>query len=189
MQNSGINASMTTDGFLLLDASMKPVYINRAAMEILCYPQRPEAYKRLDAFLSTRIAMTLFSARASQTPVLVSEFLSGRRRYLCRAYRLDGPVNGKTQGSVAVLLERASAGAFSLGLVSEKFRLTSREQEVLRHLLLGRTTKEIATGMEISPHTVKAFLRMIMVKMGVSTRSAILGKAFTARDGQGLMRQ
>jgi DNA-binding CsgD family transcriptional regulator len=34
--------------------------------------------------------------------------------------------------------------------------------------------------MAISPNTVKAFLRMIMVKMGVSTRSAIVGKAFTA---------
>jgi len=187
MQNAGINSSATTDGFILLDASMKPIYVNRVAMEILCYPQRPEAQKRLDAFLSAKIAMTLFSTRASQTPALVGEFLSGRRRYQCRAYRLDGNGNGKTQGSVAVLLERVQAGGFSLGLVSEKFRLTSREQEVLRHLLLGRTTKEIATGMEISPHTVKAFLRMIMVKMGVSTRSAILGKAFTARDSQELV--
>jgi DNA-binding CsgD family transcriptional regulator len=187
MQNTGINELVTTDGFLLLDPSLKPIYINRKAMEILCYPQRPEAHQRIDAFLSDKISMTLFSTRASQAPILVSEFLSGRRRYQCRAYRVDSPGNGKTLGSVAVLLERASVDGFSLGLVSEKFRLTSREQEVLRHLLLGRTTKEIATGMEISPHTVKAFLRMIMLKMGVSTRSAILGKAFTARDGHRMM--
>jgi DNA-binding CsgD family transcriptional regulator len=30
--------------------------------------------------------------------------------------------------------------------------------------------------MKISPNTVKAFLRIVMVKMGVSTRSGILGK-------------
>jgi DNA-binding CsgD family transcriptional regulator len=182
MQNLGTTASVPTEGFLLLDSSMRPIFVNREAMEILCYPQKPEAHKNLNAFLASKIPTTLFSVRGSQPPALVKEFVSGRRRYQCRAYRVDGPGNGKTQGSVAVLLERPSADSFSLGLVSEKFRLTFREQEVLRHLLVGRTTKEIATGMDISPHTVKAFLRMIMVKMGVSTRSAIVGKAFTARD-------
>ena len=182
MQNIGIHAPVSSEGFLLLDSSLRPIFVNRVATEILSYPQQPETGKNLDAFLSSKILTTLFSAQGSRDPSLVSEFLSGRRRYQCRAYRVDGPGNGKSQGSVAVLLERSSAGSFSLGLVSQKFHLTSREQEVLRHLLVGRTTKEIATGMEISPHTVKAFLRMIMVKMGVSNRSAIVGKAFTARD-------
>ena len=151
------------------------------AAEILSYPQRPEAHKNLHAFLASKIQSTLFSVQASLEPTLVSEFLSGRRRYHCRAYRVDGPGNGGAQGSVAVLLQRFSEVSLPLGQVSEKFRLTTREQEVLRHLMTGRTTKEIATGMEISPHTVKAFLRMIMVKMGVSTRSAIVGKAFTTK--------
>jgi len=182
MQNLGINPSTTTEGFLLLDAGMNPIYVNRVAMEILSYPQKPEVHKNLDAFLAAKIPATLFSLRGPQGPTLVNEFRSGKRRYQCRAFRVDAAGNGKSQGSVAVLLERFSHGSFSLGMVSEKFHLTSREQEVLRHLLVGRTTKEIATGMEISPHTVKAFLRMIMVKMGVSTRSAIVGKAFTAND-------
>lgn len=182
MQNIGIHAPVSSEGFLLLDSSLRPIFVNRLATEILSYPQKPEAHKSLDAFLASKILTTLFSVQGSQVPALVSKFLSGRRRYKCRAYRVDVPGNGKAQASVAVLLERFSTGSFSLGLVSEKFHLTSREQEVLRHLLVGRTTKEIATGMEISPHTVKAFLRMIMVKMGVSNRSAIVGKAFTARD-------
>ena len=182
MQNIGTNASAATDGFLLLDSSLRPIFVNRAATEILSYPQKPEDHKNLDAFLASKIPATLFSVKGSQAPTLVSVFQSGRRRYQCRAYRMDGPGNGKPQGSVAVVLERFPAGPFSLGVVSEMFHLTTREQEVLRHLLVGQTTKEIATGMEISPHTVKAFLRMIMVKMGVSTRSAIVGKAFTARD-------
>jgi DNA-binding CsgD family transcriptional regulator len=164
---------------------LRPIFVNRMAMEILSFPQRPEAHKNLEAFLASKIPTTLFSAQGTQAPTLVGEFVSGRRLYQCRAFRVDGPGNGKSQGSVAVLLERSSAGSFSLGLVSEKFHLTTREQEVLRHLLVGRTTKEIATGMEISPHTVKAFLRMIMVKMGVSTRSAIVGKAFTSKDKVG----
>ena len=182
MQTTGINASASSEGFLLLDSAMRPIYVNQVAAEILSYPQKPESHKNLDVFLASKIHSTLFAVNGSQTPTMVNAFVSGRRRYQCRAFRVDSPGNGKPQGSVAVLLERFSAGSFSLGMVSEKFHLTTREQEVLRHLLVGRTTKEIATGMEISPHTVKAFLRMIMVKMGVSTRSAIVGKAFTAKD-------
>jgi DNA-binding CsgD family transcriptional regulator len=34
----------------------------------------------------------------------------------------------------------------------------------------------MADRMKISPNTVKSFLRLVMVKMGVSTRSGILGK-------------
>ena len=35
--------------------------------------------------------------------------------------------------------------------------------------------------MKISPNTVKTFLRLIMIKMGVSTRCAVVGKMMAAR--------
>lgn len=187
MQNNGINTPVNSEGFLVLDSFLHPIFVNRAAAEILSYPQKPEACKNLNSFLTSKIHSTLFSMQTSDAPALVTEFVSGKRRYHCRAYRLDalgkgnGSGNGRGHGSVAVLLERFSTGALFIGQVSERFHLTTREQEVLQHLLVGQTTKEIATGMAISPHTVKAFLRMIMVKMGVSTRSAIVGKAFTNR--------
>jgi DNA-binding CsgD family transcriptional regulator len=43
-------------------------------------------------------------------------------------------------------------------------------------LLEGLTSKEIADRMGISPNTVKAFIRLVMVKMNVSTRSGIIGR-------------
>ena len=43
-------------------------------------------------------------------------------------------------------------------------------------LLRRASKKEIAIRMNISPNTVKAFLRLVMVKMGVSTRSGIVGR-------------
>jgi DNA-binding CsgD family transcriptional regulator len=178
-----IDGATTSEGFLLLDSALRPIFFNRLAAEILAYPQKPESFKDLKSFLTTKLHSTLFQLQGSRGPSLVSEFQSGRRRYQCRAYRLGAQVNGNGHGdaSVAVIFERFSGGSLSLHQVGDRFHLTIREQEVLRHLLVGRTTKEIATGMEISPHTVKAFLRMIMVKMGVSTRSGILGKAFTTR--------
>jgi DNA-binding CsgD family transcriptional regulator len=56
------------------------------------------------------------------------------------------------------------------------FRLTPRERETLEFLMQGMTSKEIANQMGVSPHTVKAFLRLVMSKMQVSTRSGIIGK-------------
>ena len=169
------------EGFLLLDSAFRPIFFNRLAAEILTYPQNIEAHKNLTAFLVSKIRSTLFSSPGATTPALVSEFQSGRRRYLCHAYRVAMPANGNGDASLAVILTRSSPGSLPLGQVSDKFHLTTREQEVLKHLLMGCTTKEIATGMEISPHTVKAFIRMIMLKMGVSTRSGVVGKAFTTK--------
>jgi DNA-binding CsgD family transcriptional regulator len=83
--------------------------------------------------------------------------------------------------ALAVLLERASAKAASLAQLSDRFHLTTREQEVAQFLLQGLTSKQIGMRMQISPNTVKTFLRLIMVKMGVSTRSAIVGKALTTQ--------
>jgi DNA-binding CsgD family transcriptional regulator len=75
-----------------------------------------------------------------------------------------------------VLLERDAAGNSGLKEISEQFDLTQRECETVEFLLQGLTSKEIATRMKISPNTVKAFLRLVMVKMKVSTRSGIAGK-------------
>lgn len=171
----------SSEGFLLLSSGMVPTFINRVAAEILAYPQKPEDFgQHFDEVLARRVRELLLSKVSSKVPALVTEFSSGRRVYRCRSYRIGPLGQGDSQAGFAAIFERGAAGSFSISQVSDKFHLTIREREVMQYLLTGLTTKEIATGMAISPNTVKAFLRMIMVKMGVSTRSAIVGKAFTA---------
>ena len=63
------------------------------------------------------------------------------------------------------------------------YNLTDREQEVLIGVSAGLTSKELAQRMNISPNTVKAFLRLIMIKMGVATRAGIVGKLL-GQDGR-----
>jgi DNA-binding CsgD family transcriptional regulator len=58
----------------------------------------------------------------------------------------------------------------------QQFKLTPREREALLLVAEGLTSKEIACRMNISTHTVRAFLHLIMIKLGVSTRSGIVGK-------------
>jgi DNA-binding CsgD family transcriptional regulator len=179
MKNISGKASASSEGFLLLDSDLSPIIANRAAAEILSYPNKVKNHKDLDDYLSRRVRMSLVLGDSSRVPTFVSEFQSGRRRYQCRAFRVNPLIQGGTRCSLAIILERGSNRSPSIAQVSERFHLSTREREVLPYLLNGLTTKEIASGMDISPNTVKVFLRMMMVKMGVSTRSGIVGKAFS----------
>ncbi len=174
-------AATSAVGFLLFDSSMNPITVNCPAVEILVYPQRPEAVRNLDHFLLGRIRSALLAPQSSSGSPLVNEFRSGKRLYLCRSFRIDSRTKGQSQPAVAVLLERGTSESFSLFQVSQKYHLTAREQEVLRFLLQGLTNKEIAARLEISANTVKAFLRLLMIKMGVSTRSGVVGRAVTVK--------
>jgi DNA-binding CsgD family transcriptional regulator len=179
MQTIELKPALGSEGFLLLDASMNPTLVNPEAAQILAYPNKVAAYKNLENYLASKVRSTLLSKPSSNGSVLVSRFQSGRRVYRCRGFRVNSVASGDSRASLAVLLERVSVRSASLAQVSEKFRLTAREQEVGQFLLQGLTSKEIGTRMQISPNTVKAFLRLIMMKMGVSTRSGIVGKALT----------
>lgn len=178
MQNLASKSMVSSDGFLLLGSLMDPIFVNPVARQILVYPQKPEMHKNLNSYLVGRIR-SLFSEDPSNSSAIVPRIQSGRRTYLCRSFPVGGMTNGHSLASLAVLLERAPAKSVPLGRLYERFHLTVREQEVAQFLLQGLTSKEIGMRMQISPNTVKAFLRLIMVKMGVSTRSGIVGKALT----------
>jgi DNA-binding CsgD family transcriptional regulator len=162
-------------GFLLLDPSLNPVASNAEAAQILSFPNIPERIKALNVFLGDKIRSSLVNHQSKESLCFVKQFRSGKRRYVCRAFRLQCHDNGIRLATV-VLLERYSSGTTALSEISKQFDLTEREQETVQLLLQGLTSKEIATRMGISPNTVKAFLRLVMVKMGVSTRSGILGR-------------
>lgn len=163
-------------GFLLLDPALNPVSFNATALQILGYPEGFADAGRIDVVLARRIRMHLVRPGCSRELPLVTEFRSGRRRYMCRAFALQSPGKGSSPATVAVLIERMPCPAVALARVCEQFGLTRREREALEHLVTGATSKQIAERMAVSPNTVKAFLRLIMVKMGVSSRSAILAQ-------------
>jgi DNA-binding NarL/FixJ family response regulator len=166
-------------GVLLLDSFLSPIASNREAVQILTYPDRPKNVRHLDAFLATMIRSSLLAQRPFAPSAFVAEFQSGRRRYLCRAFPLVAFVGPASQSNVAMVLKRDSSGPVALTQVSQQFRFTRREREVVRLLLNGLTNKEIAYGMAISPETVKVFIKLVMVKLGVTTRTAILAKIGT----------
>ena len=64
------------------------------------------------------------------------------------------------------------------GLVrlADSYRLSPREQDIVRLLLAGKTNKEIAAELFISPHTVKNATSRIYEKAGVRSRGQLTGK-------------
>lgn len=61
-----------------------------------------------------------------------------------------------------------------------EFDITQREREVLTNLIRGKSNKEIARALSISPKTVGTHLENCYRKMGVTTRAAAAIKALDA---------
>jgi DNA-binding NarL/FixJ family response regulator len=56
--------------------------------------------------------------------------------------------------------------------------LSAREREVLMHLAAGRTNRQIAEMLTVSPHTVARHVEHIYVKLGVTNRTAATAYAY-----------
>jgi len=159
-----------------MDSALNLISSNVEAIQILSYPGKLTNLRRQEIYVAGKIRSTLMSQAPLGESPFVAEFRSGRRRYFCRAFLVDSQAKDPAHPGIAVLLERGPSGLLPLSQVSQQFNLTQREREVLEHLLQSLSSKEIANRMSVSPNTVKAFLRLIMIKTGVSSRSAIVGK-------------
>ena len=158
-------------GLLLLGPRRELVACNQEALDILAYPGKP-GKRSLATLLSSKFSVEELMAAANDHHVI--EFTSGNRRYTCSAHSME--VRGRNGSSIAFLLNRSPSPEVALCSISARYNLTTREREAMWHLLHGLTSKEIAQQMKISPNTVKAFLRLVMTKMGVSTRSGVIGR-------------
>jgi len=168
-------ANSDSPGLLLLDLLQKPLYANDEAISILCYPESPRKNGHLAYFLARKIDSLIPKQNDSASSKVTSEFASGKRHYQVRVFNLKSRLKNGLGPTLAVLLER-NGGHLDVTQAAQRFHLTQRETEALQFLMQGHTTKQIASGMCISPNTAKAFLRSVMFKTGASNRSGILAK-------------
>ena len=171
------NSCPTGAGFILADPEWKPLYANAEAKKIVTYPDAPRTFQSAWALVAKRIFTLNGRQNLSSAPTSRVEFVSGRRKYVGLAIPL-AKWGRPPAAAVAVVLERSGAASQGAAELSDSFHLTEREREVVELLIQGLTNKEIAGRMNISPNTVRAFIRMVMGKLGVSTRSGIVGIVF-----------
>jgi NarL family two-component system response regulator YdfI len=85
-----------------------------------------------------------------------------------------------------LLAQTSSTGRGARPLAANEtgtFKLTEREQEVLRSVARGERSKEIARHLGITERTVKTYLSSIYTKLGVDSRASAVAKAI----GSGLL--
>jgi DNA-binding CsgD family transcriptional regulator len=169
------DARPNSAGFLLLDHSLRPLYVNQEALAALAYPASPSKNNGFD-FLEDRIQSLFSGSNGSRQPKGNGFIVSGKRCYQLRVFSVRSSLTNGCKRAVAILLERNRKPKVDLSYLSGRFRLTQREVETVDHLAQGANTQEIADRMKISPNTVKAFLRSIMMKMGTDTRAGIIAK-------------
>ncbi len=159
-------------GLLLLDSSLRPVYFNSEAISIVAYPKEP-AWAKLSGreFHDLIRQITQITSKGDDGST-ITLFASGRRHYVCRWFMLEAQSEG-SKPTMAVTIERHR---WLIRDLVVRYQLTDREVQAVQHLAEGLTSKEIAQRMSISPNTVKTFLRFVMIKMGVTTRSGVIGK-------------
>jgi DNA-binding CsgD family transcriptional regulator len=170
----------STAGLILFDEQHRIVYKNSEALRILTYP---DPLKKGAADPPSRTLHSLLQVHHSpRAGTSSTDFKSGRRRYVSKFFVLVPGAEKSGHASAGILLERAAPRVMDVSAVSRQFGLTRREEQTVELLTLGLTSKEIASRMNISPNTVKAFFRMVMTKMAVSTRSGIVGKIARMRS-------
>jgi DNA-binding CsgD family transcriptional regulator len=76
---------------------------------------------------------------------------------------------------VAVIVQPAR-GAELVPLLLTRYRLTAAEQQATELVLQGRSTKEMASDLVISPHTVQDRLKAVFEKVGVRSRRELVAQ-------------
>jgi DNA-binding CsgD family transcriptional regulator len=78
---------------------------------------------------------------------------------------------------VVELVARSSAGIASEAATSAGLALTAREAEVMAWVARGKTNRDVAEILGMSPRTVNKHLEHIYEKLGVETRTAAAAAA------------
>jgi DNA-binding CsgD family transcriptional regulator len=160
-------------GLVLMDMSYKPIAWDRGAAAILnggtarIEPEAPSS-------LPKEVLDMIGNRKPHELPSEKVSIRMGNNNYSCRAHVME-PEQGFS-AMVVLHMERVFSVTDAVCAVAAKCNLTRREQEALKGLSMGMCSKELAQTMNISPNTVKVFLHLIMIKMGVTNRGGIVAQ-------------
>lgn len=165
-------------GVILMDLSFDPFAIDQGATSILAARSRERRCQDVDPGPALAVAGDVQDLMQGAEPTgpdsMEVSFHVGKVAYTGRTYLVEP--QGARPALIVLHLNRDVSACDPLAEVGSRYRLTEREQEALRGIAIGLTNKELAQRMNITPNTVKTFLRLVMLKMGVTRRSGVVAK-------------
>jgi DNA-binding CsgD family transcriptional regulator len=180
-------------GMVLMDLSYRVLAIDSGATSILTalrdQKRKGDSASEGPLTLADEVRQLMMDSRRAGPNSSVVNLVSGVLDYTGHTYRLE-PQNGFNQPMTVLYLKRNIVAKDYLGRAALEYRLTERERETLLGMVMGLTNKELAKRMEISTGTAKAFVRMVMAKMGVASRAAVVAKVLaqmTAKSISGIL--
>jgi DNA-binding CsgD family transcriptional regulator len=163
---------------ILMDLSFEPLAIDRGATSILAAWSRDRRVQDTSDPPPYSVAGDVRDLMRCAVPdapdSMRVSFIAGGFAYAGRTYLVEP--QGARPLLIVLHLRRDASESDPLAHVSARYHLTDRERETLRGIAMGLTNKELAQRMNIAPNTVKTFLRLVMVKMGVSRRTGVVAK-------------
>ena len=90
---------------------------------------------------------------------------------------------GETEGGEILFRIADAAPQDRLADVRRRYNLTHREAEVLSWLSLGKSNRDIAAILKLSPRTIDKHLEVIFAKLGVENRTAATALVLNSQRG------
>lgn len=166
------------DGATVFDAAGRRVLVRNAAMAVLLRQEFDAEALERTIFQAAQAAAWTPRGPKSGSALPASTALSRAWRstrgtpYRLRSVRLP-PGSVTPQDAVVVLVQRVGPPVPELRELMQRFRLTRREADVAQRLAYGRSDREIATDLGLSPHTVRHHAEAVFIKVGVNSRKAL----------------
>jgi DNA-binding CsgD family transcriptional regulator len=173
LEQTDITHPAANEGVLVVDLGFELVAYDRGARAIM---NGSTGSINGEAHLPAEIRELLGARPSAELASLIFHLNIGDQNYSCRTFLVEPLDDNGHEMVLALYLKKAESLGDALNEVAEDYHLTEREREVLGGIALGLTTKALAKRLNISPNTVNAFLRLVMIKMGATTRAGVVGK-------------
>lgn len=189
MRMDGFGTSgLAEQGFAIIDRGCQPIAMDAGAASILSaasdVSRGGDAASTPDrlppAVLEHVRRMGLHDPASKEV-----RFIAANHCYTARACVMQSGDTATSGAWIALRFERDAERSDALAELSMTCGLTDREREALSAIAIGLTSKEAAHRMNISPATVKVFLRLIKLKTGARNRADIVARLLDPRDRSG----
>jgi len=115
----------------------------------------------------------------------IDTFMSYRRHYGVRALVFSGSPSlvQNDEKQYLFILERINYSNINFSRIVRQWNLRSRDQQIAQLLLEGRSNKEIACSLNLSIHTIKGYMKLLMSRLNVCSRTEIISTLLKGKSG------